>query len=42
MDRYYQDEVIGGPGAFMIPARDFDAFGEAIRQKLNLEIAALK
>lgn len=42
IDRYYQDEVIGGPGAFMIPARDFDAFGEAIRQKLILEIAALK
>lgn len=42
IDRYYQDEVIGGPGAFMIPARDFDAFGEAVRQKLILEIAALK
>ncbi len=42
IDRYYQNEVIGGPGAFMIPARDFDAFGEAIRQKLILEIAALK
>jgi hypothetical protein len=42
IDRYYQDEVIGGPGAFMIPARDFEAFGEAIRQKLILEIAALK
>lgn len=42
IDRYYQDEVIGGPGAFMIPARDFEAFGEAIRQKLILEIASLK
>lgn len=42
IDRYYQNEVIGGPRAFMIPARDFEAFGEAIRQKLILEIAALK
>jgi hypothetical protein len=42
LDEHYRDEVIGGPGAFMIPARDFDAFGEAIRQKLILEIAALK
>jgi hypothetical protein len=40
LDRYFQDYVIGGPGAFTIPAADFETFGEAIRRKLILEIAS--
>ena len=39
LDEYYQDCVIGGPGAFMITVRDRDKFVEAIRTKLVLEIA---
>lgn len=39
LDEYYEDCVIGGPGAFMVPVRDRDKFIEAIRTKLVLEIA---
>jgi hypothetical protein len=42
LDQYFQDNVIGGPGAFMIPAADFETFGEAIRRKLILEIASMR
>jgi hypothetical protein len=40
LDAYYADCVIGGPGAFVLPARDRADFKAAIRQKLLLEIAA--
>ncbi len=36
---YYRASVIGGPGAFLVAANDFAAFGEAIRRKLIQEIA---
>lgn len=36
---YYRDNVIGGPGAFVIVAQDFNSFGEAIIKKLVAEIA---
>lgn len=39
IDDYYEREIIGGNGAFLVPARDFDAFREAIRRKLIQEIA---
>jgi hypothetical protein len=39
LDRYYYDNVIGGPGAFMVPARSFDTFADAILKKLITEIA---
>ncbi|HET6470070.1 MAG TPA: DUF1194 domain-containing protein [Geminicoccaceae bacterium] len=39
LDVYYQDCVIGGPGAFMIPIDTHDQFVEATRRKLVLEIA---
>jgi hypothetical protein len=39
LDIYFKDNVIGGPGAFMIPARSFETFAEAIRMKLIAEIA---
>src|SRR6185369_12628906 len=41
LDRYYKDNVIGGPGAFMIAAKDFESFGEAILKKLIAEIAGM-
>jgi hypothetical protein len=40
LDRYYYDSVIGGPGAFMVPAKDYETFGEAILKKLITEIAS--
>src|SRR5882724_1556590 len=39
LDIYYEDCVIGGPGAFVIPIRERAQFKEATRQKLVLEIA---
>jgi hypothetical protein len=39
LDNYYRDNVIGGPGAFVIVAHDFKAFGQAIISKLVAEIA---
>ena len=40
LDIYYEDCVIGGPGAFVVPVREHAKFVEAIRTKLVLEIAA--
>jgi hypothetical protein len=40
LDEYYRDNVIGGPGAFLIVVKDFESFAEAIRHKLIREIAA--
>ena len=40
LDRYYYDSVIGGPGAFMVPAQTYETFGDAILKKLITEIAA--
>jgi hypothetical protein len=39
LDVYYEDCVIGGPGAFVIPIKERGRFAEAIRTKLILEIA---
>ncbi|MDQ1080954.1 hypothetical protein QE401_003480 [Pseudoroseomonas cervicalis] len=41
LDQYYAESVIGGPGAFLIAAADFEAFGMAVRRKLIREIAGL-
>jgi hypothetical protein len=41
LDEYYEDCVIGGPAAFVVPVKDRDRFVEAIRTKLVLEIATL-
>ena len=41
LDIYYEDCVIGGPGAFVIPIRERAQFVEATRTKLVLEIAGL-
>lgn len=39
LDQYFQDFVIGGPGAFMVPAEDFNAFQSAVLRKLIREIS---
>jgi hypothetical protein len=39
LDTYFQDFVIGGPGAFMIAAEDFNAFQGAVLRKLIREIS---
>lgn len=38
LDRYFEDCVIGGPGAFVVPVTRREDFAEAIRRKLVLEI----
>jgi Protein of unknown function (DUF1194) len=40
LDRYYSDNVIGGPGAFAIAAESYETFAEAILKKLVREMAA--
>jgi hypothetical protein len=37
--KYYRENVIGGPGAFVLEVHDFHAFGEAMTRKLVSEIA---
>jgi hypothetical protein len=39
LDQHYRDRVIGGPGAFLMVAEDFDSFAFAIRNKLMREIS---
>ena len=38
--KYYRENVIGGPGAFVLEVHDFHSFGEAMTRKLVTEIAA--
>jgi hypothetical protein len=40
LDLYYRDNVIGGPGAFVVAVDSFEHFGDAILNKLITEIAA--
>lgn len=42
LDAYYRDNVIGGPGAFVMVAQDFKSFGTALINKLVAEIAQAK
>jgi hypothetical protein len=39
LDLYYRDCVIGGQGAFMVPAREREQFRAAIKTKILLEVA---
>jgi hypothetical protein len=41
LEKYYRDNVIGGPGAFVLAAQNFNSFGQAIAQKLIAEVARL-
>ena len=36
---YYRENVVGGPAAFVLEAKDFNSFGQAIIKKLIAEIA---
>lgn len=38
LDRYYEDCVIGGPAAFVVPVTDWSEFARAVRRKLVLEL----
>jgi hypothetical protein len=39
LTKYYRDNVTGGPGSFVLEAKDFNSFGQAIIKKLVAEIA---
>jgi hypothetical protein len=39
LDAYYRNNVVGGPGAFVLVAKDFSSFGEAIIVKMIAEVA---
>ena len=39
LDNYYRQNVIGGPRAFVMAAQDFNAFGQALINKLIAEVA---
>jgi hypothetical protein len=41
LPNYYRENVVGGPGSFLLVAEDFESFGEAMTHKLLTEIAAL-
>jgi hypothetical protein len=40
LDIYYKENVIGGPGAFVIAAQSFDKFADAILKKMIIEISS--
>jgi hypothetical protein len=42
LDKYYQDNVIGGSGSFTIPANDFSTFEKAVTKKIGREIVDSK
>jgi hypothetical protein len=42
LEAWYREHVMGGVGAFVLPANGFADFGRAIRQKFVVEISALE
>jgi hypothetical protein len=42
LEKYYQENVVGGPGAFVLVAENFHSFGRAIIKKLIAEIALVR
>ena len=40
LDDYYRTNVVGGPAAFVLVARNFDSFADAILRKLVQEVAS--
>jgi len=40
LEKYYRDNVIGGPGSFVLVAEDFSSFGRSMVKKLIAEIAS--
>lgn len=41
LDIYYEDCVIGGPNAFVLPVLEREKFAETIRRKILLEVASV-
>ncbi len=41
LEKYYRDNVAGGPGSFVVAADGFESFGRAIIKKMIAEIALL-
>jgi hypothetical protein len=41
LDKYYEENVIGGLGSFAIVADNFDQFGRAVRTKLVREVSGI-
>jgi hypothetical protein len=41
LGKYFESNVIGGPGAFLLQVENFDTFAEAMVRKLVAEIARL-
>lgn len=41
LEAWYQDHLIGGPNAFLVPAESFDDFDRAMRRKFVTEISLL-
>jgi hypothetical protein len=39
LEAYYRDNVIGGPGAFVMVAKNFNTFGDAIINKMIAEVS---
>ncbi|MGD9669366.1 MAG: DUF1194 domain-containing protein [Hyphomicrobiaceae bacterium] len=42
LEGWYRENVMGGPGSFVLPAQGFEDFGRAIRQKFVVEISDLE
>jgi hypothetical protein len=42
LERYYRDNVIGGPSSFVIAAKNYETFADAILRKLIAEIASVE
>ena len=40
LEGWYRDNVVGGPGAFLVPAAGFEDFERAIRRKFLTEISS--
>lgn len=41
LEAWYRRHAIGGPGAFIMPAKGYEDFGRAFRQKFVTEVSAL-
>lgn len=39
LENYYRNNVVGGAGAFVLAAQNFDSFGQAIVKKMIAEVA---
>lgn len=42
LEKAFEDKIIGGPGAFVVTAKDRESFEMAVRRKLILEIAGIE